>query len=142
MQIKNEKALLPASCRKVLLVEDSIVERERLKVLLMRMGLDVTVAEDGVAALVELTDGEFDLVLVDWQLPKLSGLDVCRAVKSIPLAQRPYVIMATGRDQRADLIAAMDAGADDYLCKPVWSEELRVRLQSAARSLSRQTSVA
>ena len=124
------------------MVEDSIIERERLKVLLMRMGLDVSIAGDGVEALVELTDGEFDLVLVDWQLPKLSGLDICRAVNSIPLTQRPYVIMVTGRDQRADLIAAMDAGADDYMCKPVWSEELRVRLQSAARSLSRQSTVA
>lgn len=126
-------------CKTVLLIEDSIIERQRMAILLSKLGMEVTEVGDGVAALMELAAGDFDLVLADWQLPELSGLEVCRQVNKMPLSVRPYVIMVTGRKQRADLIAAMDAGADDYMSKPVWREELRVRVQSAERSLARQS---
>jgi len=76
--------------------------------------------------------------IVDWMLPGIDGLELCRRIrKSVPLAHM-YVILLTGRDSRADLVAGLDAGADDYVVKPFDNEELRARVQVGMRVLKLQ----
>ncbi|WP_372799075.1 PleD family two-component system response regulator [Litorivivens sp.] len=119
-----------------LVVDDSLAERERIKVLLGRRGVNVVCVGDGEQALKCLKKPLFDIVLCDWELPCVSGLDICREVRQMPLSSRPYFVMITGRSQRVDLIAAMDAGADDFIRKPLWEEELRVRLSLASQIIA------
>lgn len=119
-----------------LLVEDCAADRERLRVLLTRMGVNAVCVADARQAMKRLQNPFYDIVLCDWELPGGNGLDICRYVAEIPLAQRPYFIMLTGRSQPADVVAAMDAGADDFIRKPAASEELRVRVNAALRAIS------
>lgn len=119
-----------------LAVEDSVPERERLKALLVRQGVNTIGVADGASAVKSLGRTAYDIVLCDWELPGVNGLDICRTVQSIPVERRPYFIMVTGRVQRVDLVAAMDAGADDFIRKPLWKEELRVRLRLAKQIIA------
>ena len=118
-----------------LAVEDDGFERLRLAALLEREGFDVTLAADGAEALAALSGAAPDVVVTDWQLPALSGLDLCRAVGSMDPARRPYMVLVTARDEVADLVAGFDAGADDFMTKPYRAEELSARLRSGQRLL-------
>ncbi|WP_372778378.1 PleD family two-component system response regulator [Litorivivens sp.] len=121
--------------RRALVVEDAISESERLKSLVERRDVQVTCVDASVKAQSLLATEQFDLVLCDWQLPGENGLAICRAVSALEDGDRPYFIMVTGRSQRVDMVAAMDAGADDFLEKPLWHETLRVRLKLADQIL-------
>lgn len=122
---------------KVLLVEDSGAERMRMQVVLQNMGLAVIATENATEALRLLKKNTVDIVLSDWRMPGVTGLELCQRLAAEPAYGRPYFIMLTGQNAGADLIAAMDSGADDFIAKPVWGEELRVRLQAGIRSLQR-----
>jgi len=123
---------------KVLVVEDNKVERMRLHAVLQGMGLAVITAENATEALRFLKKNFVDIVLSDWRMPGVNGLDLCQRIAADPTFGRPYFIMLTGQSAGADFIAAMDSGADDFIAKPAWREELRVRLQAGIRSLQRQ----
>jgi sigma-B regulation protein RsbU (phosphoserine phosphatase) len=122
---------------RVLVVEDSPVERARLYVVLKSMGIEPLLAENADQALREAENAKIDIVLCDWLMPGMSGLALCEHLVADEGLGHPYFIMLTGRESSVDFIAAMDAGADDYIVKPAWREELRVRLQSGIRSLRR-----
>jgi sigma-B regulation protein RsbU (phosphoserine phosphatase) len=122
---------------RVLVVEDSRVERMRLQAILQSMGMTPILAENAIEALRFLKKHEVGIVLCDWLMPEMTGLELCQRLAGDDDLGRPYFIMLTGRNASVDLIAAMDAGADDYLAKPAWREELRVRLQAGVRSLRR-----
>lgn len=124
-----------AVIRRALVIEDSISESERLKSLMERRDVRVTCVDTCVKAQSQLANEQFDLVLCDWQLPGENGLAICREVSLLQDGDRPYFIMVTGRSQRVDMVAAMDAGADDFLEKPLWHETLRVRLKLADQIL-------
>lgn len=118
----------------VLVVEDSKAEQMRLQALLKGFGYQVLAANDGESALQLIRKQPVDLIVSDWRMPRLSGIDLCRIVRDEERFQ-PYIILVTGQSTQADLVAGMDAGADDFIAKPFASEELRVRLQAGVRIL-------
>lgn len=117
----------------ILLVEDHAAERLRLESMLSKIGYPVECAQNGLEALKMLDHQPYDIIISDWKMPELDGLNLCRAVREEERFGYPYFIMLTGFDSKADLIAGMDAGADDFITKPFNAEELRVRLQAGDR---------
>ena len=129
-------------CRPIALaVEDDGFERLRLAAILERLGFEVLVAADGAEALSQLAARSPDVVVTDWQLPGVSGLELCRTLQSVDPAQRPYTVLVTARDEVQDLVAGLDAGADDFLSKPYRAEELCARLRSGQRLLELRRSL-
>lgn len=129
----TESDLLPNPSMKILIVEDSPAEQVRLTAMLKKLGYQVSTAQNGVEALDILRAESHALVLSDWQMPKISGLDLCRLVRKDPDMGHPHFILVTGRNTTSDLVAGMDAGADDFIVKPFNGEEMRVRVQAGIR---------
>lgn len=117
----------------VLVVEDNKVEQVVLRAMLRKFGYRVYCADNGKRALSLLQCEPIDLVVSDWRMPELTGIDLCRQLRNNPALRQPYFILLTGSQTEADLVAGMDVGADDFIGKPCSSEELRVRLQAGAR---------
>lgn len=130
LQIPSASAPSTSAALRVLIAEDCLPERMRLRAMLERLGHQVHEAGDGDAAWAYLQQEPVDLVISDWCMPGRSGLELCA---DLPAHTRPYFILLTGRNAGADLVAGMDAGADDFIVKPVAAEELRVRVQAGAR---------
>src|SRR5258707_7112100 len=108
-----------------------------------RWSFDVTVAYDGGTAWDVLAATEDpSLAILDWMMPTLDGLELCRRIRQDPARAHMYVILLTGRDSRADVVAGLDAGADDYLIKPFDPEELRARVHVGIRVLTLQDRLA
>ncbi len=119
---------------KVLIAEDNLVWRQLLAQNLQRFGFDYVEAADGQAAWDILCRSDAPrLVLLDWQMPGLDGIEVCRRIKQDENRGFTYVILLTSRDAKEDMVAGLDAGADDYLTKPVDAAVLRSRLRAARR---------
>ena len=122
---------------RILVVEDDTQTQKALVFLLQRHGYSTTAVSDGQAALDILTGSNPPgVVLLDWEMPKLDGLDVCRLLRAMPLRRYIYVIMVTARDSTADLLKAFEAGADDYLPKPADGSQLLARIRSGERVLA------
>jgi sigma-B regulation protein RsbU (phosphoserine phosphatase) len=134
-------AVPPRRSPVALAVEDDGFERTRLTAILERLGFEVLVAADGAEALAHLAVRVPDVVVTDWQLPAVSGLDLCRTLQAADPAQRPYTVLVTARDEIQDLVAGLDAGADDFLTKPYRAEELSARLRSGQRLLELRRSL-
>jgi two-component system response regulator MprA len=115
----------------VLLADDDPRLRQFLELELGEEGYGVRSCSDGIEALTAIRQEPPDLVILDWMLPDLSGVEVCQRLRSTGL-QLP-VLMLTGRDAVRDRVEALDAGADDYLVKPFSIEELLARLRALAR---------
>ncbi|MEM6519877.1 MAG: response regulator transcription factor [Cyanobacteria bacterium P01_D01_bin.71] len=116
---------------KILLIED---EEKLAKFVEMELGYesyDVTVANDGLSGLMAARDAEPDLVLLDWMMPGLSGVEVCRRLRATGFKE-PIIFM-TAKDDVADRVAGLDAGADDYVVKPFSIEELLARVRAHLR---------
>lgn len=118
---------------KILVVDDDPVDRTLLGTLLRGLGHEVREVSDAAGAWAALHDQHFAVLVSDWMMPEVSGLDLCRMVRSRSSEQYVYIMLCTARGERADFIEAMDAGADDFVVKPVSSEELRVRIRAAER---------
>jgi two-component system, OmpR family, KDP operon response regulator KdpE len=118
------------SSGRILVVDDDPQIRRVLKVTLSGQGFEVDDARDGDAALEKLREARFDLVLLDINMPGMSGLDVCRAVRG---TSEIAIIMLTVRDNERDTVEALDAGADDYVTKPFKPSELSARIRAALR---------
>lgn len=118
---------------RLLIVEDCKAEQVRLEAMLCQLGYDVVTAETGLQGLDVLSKESISIVLSDWRMPGMSGIDLCRKVRSSPELGKPYFILVTACDNKCDLIAGMDAGADDFVTKPFNAEELRVRVQAGKR---------
>lgn len=116
----------------VLVAEDDAVTRRLLEVTLQSWGHEVTMACDGQEACDLYTRVRPSLALLDWQMPVLDGLDVCRHIRASPLGAETFILVVTARDAPADLAAALEAGADDYMMKPVTPGDLHARLTVAA----------
>jgi two-component system phosphate regulon response regulator PhoB len=104
---------------------------------LQREGFEVVAVEDGEEALRSVTGGKFDLVVLDWMLPGVSGLEICKRIRAKQPSSELGILMVTARADSADVIAGLDAGADDYITKPF---ELPVFL-ARARALRRRREV-
>jgi diguanylate cyclase (GGDEF)-like protein len=123
----------------VLVAEDDPVSRHRLHTVLSQWGYDVTSVVDGHEALREIRrpDGP-NLAILDWSMPKIDGLQVCRAIRETGADQYTYIILLTSHDREDDVIEGFDAGADDYVTKPFDTRELRARVRSGARIVQLQ----
>jgi DNA-binding response OmpR family regulator len=120
----------------VLLAGDDAVTRERLTHMLRDLGHDVTAVEDGAEAWAAYERVHVPIALVDVHLSGLGGLEVCRRIRAADPMRETFVLMCTGDEAHENLIAVLDAGADDYLAKPVTVEQLRARLAIAERRLA------
>jgi two-component system KDP operon response regulator KdpE len=118
------------SAGRILVVDDDPQIRRVLKVTLTGQGYEVDDAKNGDAALEKLRDARFDLVLLDMNMPGLSGLDACRAIRE---QSEIAIIVLTVRDNETDKVEALDAGADDYVTKPFTTPELSARIRAALR---------
>lgn len=126
---------------RILIAEDDRAAQVLLRATLQRLGHEVVVVDDGQAALEALEREAFPLVISDWMMPRLSGLELCRAVRGCEarrLAQGrgptyTYLILLTAKDAKADYLEGMDAGADDLLTKPFDADQLGARLRVAER---------
>lgn len=124
--------------RLVLLADGSRAHRRMLRIHLERAGYRVIEAEDGSEALRLARASEPDLILSDWHLDGLSGLDLCRAHRALPRRGYGFFILLTTRNDSADVTEGMGAGADDFLTKPISGAELVARLGAAERVLDMQ----
>jgi DNA-binding response OmpR family regulator len=127
---------------KILAVEDDAVARAVLRQALRRLGHEAVEAGDGEAAWERLQKEPVRVVVSDWLMPRLDGLELCRRVRARPGAEYTYFILLTGNDATADnQREAADAGVDDFLTKPLNFEELWTRLRVAERILRYATQV-
>jgi two-component system phosphate regulon response regulator PhoB len=117
----------------VLVVEDEPSLLALLHYNLDKEGFAVSEARDGEEALLQLKETRPDAVLLDWMLPRVSGLEVCRQIRRSPAWKDLPVIMLTARGEEADRIRGLDGGADDYVVKPFSPSELVARLRAVIR---------
>jgi len=117
----------------VLVVEDEPALVTLLRYNLEREGFSVNEAHDGEEALLQLRESKPDAVLLDWMLPRISGLEVCRQIRRAPAWRDLPVIMLTARGEEGDRVRGLDSGADDYVVKPFSPGELIARLRAVIR---------
>ena len=119
---------------KILIADDDPISVLYLQDMLEEWGYDVTVAADGLAAatILRQSDGPV-LAILDWMMPGMDGIDVCRAIRDSITERYVYMIMLTSRTETEYIVAAMNAGADDYIGKPFNSEEMQVRVRAGSR---------
>jgi two-component system cell cycle response regulator len=133
-------ALTPSSRpMRVLAAEDNPVFQSMLKTMLTKWGYQAVIARSGTEAwrVLESEDAP-RLAVLDWMMPGMDGLEICRRIRSANREPYIYILLLTARTESQDLIEGMDAGADDYLTKPFNAHELRVRLHAGRRILDLQ----
>jgi diguanylate cyclase (GGDEF)-like protein len=122
---------------KILVADDDPVSRRLMQGILERNGYEVILAEDGLSACRELTGaGAPRLALIDWMMPELDGPGVCREVRRRRHDSYVYIALLTAKQSSADIVAGLEAGADDFLTKPCHPAELKARLLTGRRILS------
>src|SRR5580704_11977593 len=119
----------------VLVVEDEDALAALLQYNLDKEGYRVTVAADGEEALMLVDERAPDLVVLDWMLPKVSGVEVCRRLRARPETRNLPIIMLTARGEESDRIRGLDTGADDYVVKPFSMSELCARVRAVLRRI-------
>ncbi len=116
----------------VLLVEDNPVSRKLLEKTLQKAGYEFNSVENGREALDLFNGSFFPIVLTDWLMPEMNGIELCRAIReNNNLSGYVYIIVLTGKDAKDDIVVGLEAGADDYLTKPFDQAELIARLNTA-----------
>ncbi len=124
---------------KILIGDDSLTQRVMLEAIVKQWGFEVVLAEDGQQAWDILSGPDAPrLVLLDWEMPGLDGLEVCRRVRAREDQDPPYILLLTARRETADIVTGLDAGANDYIAKPFDNTELHARLRVGARMLDLQ----
>ena len=117
----------------ILVVEDEAPLLTLLRYNLEKQGFRVEEAADGQEALLRVAETKPDLILLDWMLPALSGLEVCRQIRRRPATRDLPIIMVTARTEDQDAVRALDMGADDYIAKPYAMEALLARIRALLR---------
>ncbi|RJX35150.1 MAG: DNA-binding response regulator [Desulfurivibrio sp.] len=124
---------------RILIAEDDLTSRVMLSAVLKKDGHEVEVTASGPEALAALQQPAAPrLAILDWMMPGLDGLEVVRRIRAMPSLPPPYIIILTTRGGKADIIAGLEAGADDYLAKPFDPGELRARIAVGSRLISLQ----
>ena len=121
---------------KVLIADDSPLIRRLVEVAVLDRGHEVIAVEDGASAWAAFEREQPSLVIVDWQMPELDGLEVCRRIRMSPGTRDVFVLVVTGRIEGDDVVIALDAGADDYLFKPFTPSSITARLEIAERRIT------
>jgi two-component system phosphate regulon response regulator PhoB len=119
----------------LLVVEDEDALSALLQYNLDKEGYQVTVAADGEEALVLIDETPPDLIVLDWMLPKVSGVEVCRRLRARPETRNMPIILLTARGEETDRIRGLDTGADDYIVKPFSMSELAARIRAVLRRI-------
>jgi two-component system phosphate regulon response regulator PhoB len=119
----------------ILVVEDEDALSTLLHYNLDKEGYQVSLAGDGEEALVQVDEKQPDLIILDWMLPKVSGIEVCRRLRSRGETRNVPIIMLTARGEETDRIRGLDTGADDYLTKPFSMSELSARIRAVLRRI-------
>jgi phosphoserine phosphatase RsbU/P len=133
---------LESKAVKILVAEDDAVARRVLHALLSKWGYQVSACTDGAAAWETLQAADApSLVVLDWTMPQMDGLEVCQKLRALPDGRLTYVILLTAREREEDIVAGLEAGADDYVIKPFHTEELRARVKVGARVVGLQRSL-
>jgi two-component system phosphate regulon response regulator PhoB len=119
----------------VLLVEDEPAQRELLAYNLEAEGFDVITADNGEDGLILVDENDPDLIVLDWMMPQLSGIEVCRRLKSNSKTRQIPVIMLSARAEEVDRVRGLETGADDYVVKPYSVIELMARVKAHLRRM-------
>ncbi len=128
--------------RRVMIAEDDPMFRRILQAWLREWGYQVTVVEDGAQAWESLQqEPSPELLILDWVMPEVNGLELCRRVRERGGSPYQYIMLVTGNDAKQDIVTGFDAGADDYITKPIDRDELQARLCVGNRILSLQRSL-
>lgn len=131
----NETGQIVPENLPILIVDDNRLQRSVLEANLKAAGYQVIAAENGKEALEIFRKGHFPILMTDWIMPEMSGLELCRAIRSEESGRYTYIIILTSLDSKNDIIAGLEAGADEYLVKPAHQAELTARLKTARRIL-------
>ena len=128
---------------KILIAEDDLTTRRMLQGVLTRWGYTVTVAANGQEAWQQLNQPDCPrLAILDWMMPELDGIEVCRRVRQMNSTLPWYLILLTTKKETQDIVLGLDAGADDYLTKPFERAELQARVKVGQRVLNLQSTLA
>ena len=128
---------------KILIAEDNLMSRNLMNALLTKSGHEVVAAVNGAEAweIMQRPDAP-RLAILDWMMPIMDGIEVCRRIRSLQTDRPPYIILLTTMAEKADIVAGLEAGADDYLIKPCDIRELRARIGVGHRVSTMQDIVA
>ena len=118
-----------------LIVEDEAALVELIRYNLIKEGYEVATATDGEDALLQIAERQPDIVLLDWMLPKLAGIEVARRLRSQQATRNLPIIMLPARTEESDRIRGLDIGADDYMTKPFSMSELTARIRAVMRRI-------
>ncbi len=124
---------------KILIADDEIASLKTLEVFTRKLGHDVILARNGGEAYEIWQQENPPLVITDWEMPGMSGLELCAAIRSRETEDYTYIILVTGKDDVRDVVAGMRAGADDYITKPFNRDELDVRIRAGIRIIDFQS---
>lgn len=121
----------------ILIADDDPTSLSMLKGMLRKWGFDPIAVRDGAAAW-NVFDGEVapKLAILDWNMPVSNGVDICQRIRREQPSDPPYIILLTSKDDKADMVAGLEAGADDYVTKPFYPEELRARIEVGERMIA------
>ncbi|HRH20856.1 MAG TPA: phosphate regulon transcriptional regulator PhoB [Brevundimonas sp.] len=119
----------------ILVIEDDDAIATLIQYNLEKEGYDVAIAGDGEEGLVQADERLPDLIVLDWMLPKVSGIEVCRRLRGRPESRNVPIILLTARGEESDRVRGLDVGADDYLTKPFSVPELNARIRAVLRRI-------
>jgi diguanylate cyclase (GGDEF)-like protein len=125
----------------ILIADDDPVTRKLLERTLTKKGYAVTVVDDGHTAWERFQEEFFPLVVSDWMMPGMDGLEICKAIRGVETEGYVFIILLTSRDNRDDIVRGLEAGADDYLTKPFNPAELAARINTGIRVLELERSL-
>lgn len=125
----------------ILIAEDNPVARKLLEKTLVKAGHEVVSVENGRKALELFNKRFFPIILTDWMMPEMDGLELCRAIRESTSEGYVFIVLLTAKDSKDDIISGLEAGADDYLTKPINHAELIARLNTGRRILELERSL-
>jgi cyclic di-GMP phosphodiesterase len=120
----------------ILVVDDQAAARQFLEKILKDWGHTVYLAENGSEAWITLLSTAVDMVVTDWMMPEMNGLELCRKIRSAGFNKYIYIILISARDSQQDIIRGLEVGVDDYITKPVNTKEFRARIEIGERLIS------
>jgi two-component system cell cycle response regulator len=140
-EIDSVTSLTADASPAILLAEDDPVTRMLMTRFLKKAGYEVDAVADGAEALDKMTKRYYPILVTDWEMPGMDGVALCKAVRNMQLDGYVYALLLTARDAKEHIIAGLEAGADDYLVKPVHEPELIARLNAGRRILALEHSL-
>lgn len=126
---------------KILIAEDEKISRRLLEGTLTKAGYDVVGVEDGTKALESIQKEVPDMLITDWMMPELDGVELCRRIRALNLSSYVYIIILTALTEKEKIIEGLDAGADDYVTKPFERAELLARVKAGERVIQLEKSL-